>query len=397
MRTWTTYNSQYLQWTQNPNSINAQMGEIFINDSIRTVCAIRNGNWKWLETVITVPTVANQQGYQIPNLFRIISDVYVVSGYDPLTDVIYMPVAVYDPKQWKIVIASRLGNSDYPRLYYVENQRVLFFPIPATDQNVIFMRGRLAVQDLSMQDYNTGTITTCPYTATFTAPSNMGDTTATLSAAWALTTGQYQIVFQDGEIRLVNLTNGSTTVTWTTALLSNQTDATITVNSASGGSIVIGTDTVWNNTMNQWSIIIPQVPTGGGGDGYWYRVDQVQSPTQLTLQKQYSGLPLASVSLPYNMGQTAFIPETYDIAVIYRSVALYWEWQRNQTQAAIYWRMYDGGVEAGLSQVIGGIIGQMCDEAGATVEGPYIGPNINIWWNPNYPQPDSPPSDFTPG
>lgn len=396
MRTWTTFNSDYLKWTQNSQADNVDMGHTFINDSIRAVSAIRNGNWKWLETVIVQRTVANQQGYQIPNLLRILSDVYIVNGDDPNTSVIYMPVAVFDPKQWKIVIASRLGNSDYPRLFYIQNEQVLFFPIPATDQNFINFRGRLAVYDLSLDDYKTGGILMTPYTSILTATPSQGDTSATLAAPWALTTGPYQIVFSTGEIRLVTLTNGSTAIAWTTGLDTNETMA-ITINSGTGGSIVIGEGTSWTASMESFSFIIAKGYAANLGDGYWYRIDQIQSPTQLTLQKMYTGAPIATGSASYTIGQTCYIPGTYDVSVIYRSVALYWEWQRNQSQAAIYWRMYDGGVEAGLSQVIGGIIGQMCDEAGATLEGPYISPNINIWWNPNYPQPDSPPSDFNPG
>lgn len=395
MRTWTTFNSDYIAYTQNSQSDNAAMGERFINDSIRAVSAIRSGNWKWLETVITVRMVGNQQAYQIPNLLRIVSDLYVVAGDDPLTDVIYMPIAVFDPKQWKIVIASRLGNSDYPRLYYIENEKALFFPIPASSNNIINFRGRLAVYDLSLDDYDTGFIAITPYTQTLATPPAQGDTTATLSALWALTTGPYQIVFSSGDIRNVNLTTGSNAVTWTTPLPAAETNA-VTINSGTGGSIVIGTGTTWQTSMANFSLVINKTYAANAGDGYWYRIDQVQSNTQLTLQKQYSGTPIVSGSAQYVIGQTCYIPGTYDISVIYRSVALYWEWQRNQAQAAIYWRMYDGGVEAGLSNTIGGIIGQMCDEAGATVEGPYISPNINIWWNPNYPQPDSPPSDFSP-
>lgn len=51
---------------------------------------------------------------------------------------------------------------------------------------------------------------------TFTAPPT--GTSGTITAAWTLTTGSYQITFSDGETRSATLTNGSTTVLWTPAL-----------------------------------------------------------------------------------------------------------------------------------------------------------------------------------
>jgi hypothetical protein len=61
------------------------------------------------------------------------------------------------------------------------------------------------------------------YAITFTAPPT--GTSGTLSTAWAGTTdGTNTIIFfSDGEIRLGSVTNGSTTITWTTALTGSPT------------------------------------------------------------------------------------------------------------------------------------------------------------------------------
>lgn len=73
----------------------------------------------------------------------------------------------------------------------------------------------------------TGALTTTPTTAfsvtaganaviTFTAaPSG---TSATLTASWARASASYMVYFSDGETRSVQLTNGQTTASWTTAL-----------------------------------------------------------------------------------------------------------------------------------------------------------------------------------
>jgi len=125
----------------------------YINDSIRTICNMRNGSWKWLETLPTVATVAGQQEYQIPNKVRKVIDVYIKVGVQ-----VYMPEAVYDQDRWKVVLASRLGTSDIPLYYYIQDKKCLFAPIPATNGNTIYFRGRLNVKDLSIADYTTGSI-----------------------------------------------------------------------------------------------------------------------------------------------------------------------------------------------------------------------------------------------
>lgn len=52
------------------------------------------------------------------------------------------------------------------------------------------------------------------------APAN-GDTAATLTNVWALSSGTYTIHFSDGEYRVATFTNGSAGITWTTALVSD--------------------------------------------------------------------------------------------------------------------------------------------------------------------------------
>jgi len=39
-----------------------------------------------------------------------------------------------------------------------------------------------------------------------------------------------------------------------------------------------------------------------------------------------------------------------------------------------YWKLYDGGQEAGLSTLVGGLIGQMLESEGESIEGAYVPP-----------------------
>ena len=84
---------------------------------------------------------------------------------------------------------------------------------------------------LNMESQNSFGVNTVPIgNSTFTTTLASNATTGTLTGAWGNATGNYQIVFSNGDIRLGSFTNASTSVTWTTGLTSAAT-ATITVSS----------------------------------------------------------------------------------------------------------------------------------------------------------------------
>lgn len=129
-----------------------------LNDSIRTICNLQGGKLRFLEATKDMATVADQEGYQIPNKFRKIIDMYIYSGTGSSSDTIYSPEMVFDPTRWKLIKQYRLGTQDVPYFTYVENQKFYVQPIPATTGNLMVIRGRLNVRDLSIADYTTGTI-----------------------------------------------------------------------------------------------------------------------------------------------------------------------------------------------------------------------------------------------
>jgi len=341
-----------------------------INDSIRTISNINSGKWRWLEGLKEIQTVASQRGYQVQNGFRKIMDVFVTLQ-DSQT--IYMPEMIFDPAKWKLILAARLGTSDTPYFCYVQGNTIQFAPIPASDGNVITIRGRLQNKDLSIADYTTGSIVSVPYTTTFTGAVAADAVSATLSGAWGLTTGTYQVIFSSGEIRDVTLTNGATTATWTNGLGESATSA-ITVGTDTGGSIVTGTGTTFTADMVGRFIKITETTAANGGDGYWYEIGSYYSSTIIGLLKRYEGTAIASATAAYTIGQTSLIPEAYDIAVCYRAAALYWQNQNDLVRAKTYWMQYDGGMEAGLGKDYGGIMLQMFQNESETEEGAYIPP-----------------------
>ena len=130
-----------------------------INDSIRTMCNLQGGKLRFLEATKDMVTVANQEGYEIPNGFRKLIDMYVYSGDgSDSSQTIYSPEMVFDPTKWKNIKQYRYGTQDVPYFTYVENQKFYIQPIPSTSGRKITLRGRLQTRDLTIADYTTGTI-----------------------------------------------------------------------------------------------------------------------------------------------------------------------------------------------------------------------------------------------
>jgi len=158
MRTWTKFKEDYLAITDDSTD-NETQGETYINDSIRTVCNLQGGKLRFLETVEEILTVEDQEAYEIPNNIRKVIDVWVQVG-SGTTATIYMPEMIFDPTRWKVILAYRLGTNDFPYFTYVENRKIKLQPIPSSNDNILTLRGRKQIKDLSIADYEDGTITT---------------------------------------------------------------------------------------------------------------------------------------------------------------------------------------------------------------------------------------------
>lgn len=375
MKTYTTLRNTTAKYCNVSTSDTAKMSLIDsnINDSIRTMCNLQGGKLRFLEATKEMYTIASQEAYQIPNGFRKLIDMYIYSGSGSSTDTIYSPEMVFDPTKWKNIKQYRYGSAAVPYFTYVENTRFFIQPIPSVSGNLMVLRGRLQTRDLTIADYTTGTVTTVPYTTTFTAIVAADATSATLSGAWGLATGSYQIKFSNDEVRTVTLTNGSAAVSWTTGLVTAAT-ASITVGTAGGGSLVVASGTTFTADMVGRYMQITETTAAGGGDGFWYQIGYYYSATQIGLTKPYEGTAISSGTAAYTIGQCSVIPEAYDIGICYRSAALYWQNNNDLVRAKTYWLQYDGGNEAGYSPVYGGLVGQMLANEGETEEGSYIPP-----------------------
>lgn len=374
-RSYTTFRNNVAAEVAVPTSNTAAMAIIDtnINNSINTVCNLQGGKLRFLESTHDMYTYEDTETYQIPNKFRKLINMWVYSGTGSSTDTVYTPTMIFDPKIWTKVLQYRLGTQNLPYFTYVENTTFKIQPIPSTTGQLIRLRGRLNIRNLSIADYTTGTIVSVPYTDTFTAIVASGATSGTLTGAWGLPTGTYQIKFSNGEFRQATFTNSSTAVTWSDATTSAST-TTITVNGSGGGSIVTASGTTFTLDMEGRYINITQTTAANGGDGFDYEIADYIDSTHIILTKPYEGNAIASGSAAYTIGQCSVIPQAYDIAVVYRSCALYWQKEGALDRAKTYWMMYDGGKEAGYTSEYGGIILEMLENEGETEEGAYIAP-----------------------
>lgn len=143
---------------------------------------------------------------------------------------------------------------------------------------------------------------------------------------------------------------------------------------ANGDTAITGFGTTWTKDMIGRYIQITQTTAANGGDNAWYQIGSWTDATHIGLLKPYEGTSITIGTAAYTIGQCSVIPEAYDISVLYRSVALYWQKQGETATASTYWRQYDGGNEAGLTTVYGGVIGQMLANEGETEEGTYVPP-----------------------
>ncbi len=146
------------------------------------------------------------------------------------------------------------------------------------------------------------------------------------------------------------------------------------VSIANGATAIIGTGTTFTADMVGRYIRITETTAANGGDGYWYEIGTYTSATSIGLTKPYEGTTIAAATAAYTIGQVSPIPEAYDIAIVYRATALYWQNQNDLVRAKQYWLLYDGGMEAGYLPTYGGLISQMLANEGETEEGSYIPP-----------------------
>lgn len=120
------------------------------------------------EKTKTTPTVAAQQGYQMPIDFNWLKSITVTVGTTR-----YTPDEEESQEQWNYLNANT-RSGDVPELYFVrprfgfQGAEVQLYPIPSTSSNTITLVYEAIDRDLSVAKYTTGTISVTNGSATVT-------------------------------------------------------------------------------------------------------------------------------------------------------------------------------------------------------------------------------------
>lgn len=133
---------------------------------------------------------------------------------------------------------------------------------------------------------------------------------------------------------------------------------------------ITGTDTAWaaNAVGNYLRIDYTY------GDFRWYEIDSIASVTELELVKPFEGVTFTGQTETYIIGEFSYIPGEYHPLLTYRPMALYYAHLEDPINSERYWKMYDGGKEAGLSRNTGGLLKNMMTEELSRNEGVYVEP-----------------------
>ena len=146
--------------------------------------------------------------------------------------------------------------------------------------------------------------------------------------------------------------------------LADYTTGTIT-SITKGDETLVGSSTAWTEfIIGNWLRIGLTK-----GDYRWYEIGSITSNTELELVKPYAGTTIGSATDAYTIGEFSAMPGEFHNLLVYRPLAIYYTGLEDVAMANMYWKMYDGGVEAGLTDVVGGLLGNMIKEQREKVEG----------------------------
>lgn len=162
---------------------------------------------------------------------------------------------------------------------------------------------------------------------------------------------------------------------------------TAVVTVTSGLTTITSSTSIFNASMVGKYIKIGSTGVVGGGDNRWYKIVTFSSATSVVIGTTYEGTSISAVSNAVTIAEMTLMPEAYDMAPMWRTTAIYSQ-INDPTHPEIakgYWRLYDGGQEAGLSNSVGGILGQMLENEGASIEDVYMSPYDRVTTDPNTP------------
>jgi len=150
--------------SQNTNASNITRLKGMINDAHHYLLE----KYFFNENSTTIPTVANQQFYNLPYNYSLLKTMTITQGQLKWT-----PTEVFSREDW-----DRLNvfpyTSDIPSNFFIYNGQIGIWPIPATSANTITFNYKIRVPDLTFSDYITGTVSATNASTTITGAGGTG-------------------------------------------------------------------------------------------------------------------------------------------------------------------------------------------------------------------------------
>lgn len=252
-----------------------------INDSLRYLTT----KYYFNERTYTVPggTIAQTQFYNLPPQVKKLINVTVTIG-----SVIWQPKECPSRQYWDSLNVITFYQ-DFPSFFFVYNNQVGIWPIPASASNPITLNYKIRMKDLSMTDV-----------------------TSTSIASAALTVN--------------NAATGITT--------SNAT-----------GVFAPWMDEQWLRIPYSTTATGSSTATGPNGDNQWYQIESVSSPTAAVLKNSYSGVSVTGGA--FTIGEVPILPEDYQDLPLYRLGIIYYTTRfPDPVRAQQYQALWDQGVAA---------------------------------------------------
>ena len=155
-KTFTQLATDYTTLSRDASAENLALGKSLMNTFIKKVLVARD--WVFNRSSYTDASVADQQAYPKPYNCERIRSIKVTAD-----TINYFPEEVKSRKQWNSLNRTTTPtSSDAVVKYFIDEDQVEFWPIPASDGNDIKFYFQKLIKDLSVADYAVGTITTSP-------------------------------------------------------------------------------------------------------------------------------------------------------------------------------------------------------------------------------------------
>lgn len=156
MRTFTSYQNDITRIINNSDTDSVAWATETVNDSLRYLIT----RYYFNERTYTTSTVSQQQFYNLPPQVKKLINITVTVG-----TVLWIPRECPSRDMWDSLNVITFYQ-DFPSFFFVYNGQVGIFPAPSSSSNLITMHYKTRVRDLSVADYNAGTVSITSNTLT---------------------------------------------------------------------------------------------------------------------------------------------------------------------------------------------------------------------------------------